>query len=170
MVGRSTGSLDGMAIDHIQHLGKLVGNLQSLEAMLRLFLAAVAKKQQSLGKVGQPDWNLAVGDVVPEDAFTNYDSLGVLISKYNANIANRDKALVVDAAVVSVRDLIAHGRVAADWPDPAHLRILKFEQPSGGSVKVVASELMSDAWFNVNNDLVRAQLRKVHKAYEAQAV
>jgi len=159
-----------MADNHALHLGKLVGNLQSLEALLRVYLLAIAQKQWPPASTGPSYWNLSVGDVVGEDAFTNYDSLGALISKFNADVQPRDATLRVDAAMVSVRDLLVHGRVAADDPDPGRLKIVKFDKPNNGTVKVSACAFMDEAWFNTQNDLASAQLRRVHSAYERFAV
>lgn len=159
-----------MADNHALHLGKLVGNLQSLEALLRVYLLAIAQKQMPPTSAGPSYWNLSVGDVVGEDAFTNYDSLGSLVQKFNADIQLKDVTLVVDSAVVAVRDLLAHGRIAADNPDPVRLKIVKFDKPSSGTVKVVASALMDEAWLKAQNDLVFAQLQHVHTAHQRFAI
>lgn len=155
-----------MADNHASHLGKLVGNLQSLEALLRVYLLNIAHKQTPPMSVGPSYWSLSVGDVVAEDAFTNFDSLGALIGKFNSDVQSRDVTLRVDPAVIPLRDLLAHGRLAADSPDPSRLKIVKFDKPDGGNVKVVASALMDEAWFKAKNDLVIRQLQNVHKAYE----
>jgi len=159
-----------MADNHALHLGKLIGNLQSLEALLRVYLLKIAQRQTPPASAGPSYWSLSVGDVVAEDAFTNYDSLGALIGKFNADVQSRDATLRVDTAVVPVRDLLAHGRMAADSPDPSRLKIVKFDKPTGGSVKVVASALMDEVWFKAKNDLVFTQLQHVHNAYERFAV
>ena len=108
-----------MAVNHALHLGKLFGNLQSLEALLRVYVLAIARKQKPPVSVGPSYWNLSVGDIIGEDAFTNYDSLGALVGKFNADVQPRDAALRVDSTVASLRDLLAHGRIAADNPDPS---------------------------------------------------
>lgn len=159
-----------MADNHALHLGKLVGNLQSLEALLRFYLLKIAQKQTPPASAGPSYWRMSVGDVVPEDAFTNYDSLGALINKFNADVQSRDATLCIDSSVVSVRDLLAHGRMASDSPDPSRLKIVKFDRPTSGNVKVVAAALMDDAWFKTKNDLVFAQLEHVQAASERFAV
>lgn len=157
-----------MAENHAIHLGKLLGNLQSLEALLRGYLRNIeAKHAPNLGQ--KLYWSLNVGDVVPEDAFTNYDTLGALISRFNADISRRDKSLTIDPSVVETRDLLAHGRVAADNPDPALLRIVKFDRLRDGKVAVVASALMSEAWFAERNTLVLAQMENIYSAINAYA-
>ena len=52
---------------------------------------------------------LAVGQTRPVNAFTNNDSLGALIKKFNALPAvNHDHR--VDESIVDLRDALAHGR------------------------------------------------------------
>ena len=157
-----------MAENHLLHLGKLVGNLQSLEGLLRCYLLNI--DQTPPASKGTLYWNLKTGDVVPEDAFTNYDTLGDLINKYNADVQSRDAGLRVDPSLVSVRDLLAHGRVAAGAPDPSLLKIVKFNRPSDGNVKVVAAALMDETWFKAQNSLVLTQLKHVHAAYKRFAI
>ena len=150
-----------MANDHVLRLGKLLGNLQSLECMLRFYLLKRDKGALSLSY-----WALQVGDEIPSDAFSNYDSLGKMLDKFNVDVASRDAKLKLDPSVVAIRDLLAHGRVAADKEDTSRLRIVKFGLPSGGKVQVVASAVMSDDWFDPNIALVYEQVVKVGKALE----
>ena len=155
-----------MAENHAIHLGKLVGNLQSLEVLLRFYHKKIQAKKDPASVYSSDYWELKVGDAIAEDAFSNYDTLGKLVSKFNSQITSRDHSLVVDPAVIDVRDLLAHGRVSAKAADPAELKIIKFGSPSGGKVAVVASSLMSEAWFETNISLVRAQIEKVANAIE----
>ena len=104
------------------------------------------------------------------NAFTNFDSLGQLIEKYNAAVRVKDQALVVDAAIVTVRDLLAHGRVAADSPDEARLTIVKFSPPLNGTVRVTDSAMMTNQWCQERIDVVRMQIEKVARALETIAV
>jgi len=157
-----------MAKNHVLQLGKLVGNLQSLEALLRLYLLKIGAKSGRRG-FKSSYWTLSPGDEVTEDEFTNYNSLGDLVKKFNTDVASRDPSLAVDHGVVGVRDLLAHGRVAADAEDETRLAILKFDKPSRGKVKVVASALMDDAWFAKNIKLVFQQIERVHTAIERHA-
>ncbi len=158
-----------MAHNHVVQLGKLVGNLQSLEALLRLYLRKISEKTSAAKPTGSSYWDLSIGDTVPEDEFSNFDSLGALVAKFNTDITARDPELLPDPSVVEVRDLIAHGRVAGSATDTATLRIVKFSKPSLGRVTVVASALMDDAWFQVNIDLVFKQIEKVGLALERYA-
>jgi hypothetical protein len=154
-----------MANEHLLRLGKLVGNLQSLECLLRTYLLALARKGVTAAP-GPDYWSLKAGDVVPVNEFTNYDTLGTLIDKYNADIGTRDPSLAIDPKIVEIRDLLAHGRVASCTPDLAELAIVKFDRPSQGAVKVMACARMDDAWFDSSIRLAYELMMKVHAAYE----
>lgn len=104
------------------------------------------------------------------NAFTNFDGLGQLIDKYNVVVRAKDQALEVDTTVVAVRDLLAHGRIAADSPDETRLTIIKFDRPLNGSVRVTDSAMMTNEWCQERIDLVRMQLEKVARALETIAV
>jgi hypothetical protein len=144
-----------MTIDeYAANLGKLVSNLQSLEFALRAYIA----------KMREPHYNpnmpaldsLTVGQLVPENAFTNYDSLGELIGKFNELRPND----AIDLTLVDLRDAIAHGRVSAPVPAP-HFRILKFARPKNGSTTVTFSEGLTSEWFRVQIQKVGTEVRKV---------
>lgn len=151
-------------------LGKLVGNLHSLEVLLRFFLIELDCKGKSSGE-NSDYWILSVGDVVPVDSFSNYDSLEKLIKKYNAHIEKHDPNLLVDEKVVSIRDLLAHGRVAADQPNLGQLKIIKFYEPNkNGSVKVSDCAILSNGWLETKRKFVYCQIEKVCAARKIFAV
>jgi hypothetical protein len=155
-----------MINDHLLRLGKLVGNLQSLECLLRAYLLGIAQKGAGTIPNGTDYWNLRLQDVVPENEFTNYDSLSALIDKYNTDVRARDESLVIGLQIVEVRDLLAHGRVASRTPDLAEMAIVKFDRPSEGNVAVVACARMTDSWFDSNIKLTYELMMKVRAAYE----
>ena len=159
-----------MATDHATQLGKLIGNFQSLETVLRTFLDKMSAATAPRLPQGKTYFGLQIGEEVPVNAFTNFDSLGQLIEKYNAAVRVKDQALVVDAAIVTVRDLLAHGRVAADSPDEARLTIVKFSPPLNGTVRVTDSAMMTNQWCQERIDVVRMQIEKVARALETIAV
>ena len=152
-----------MASNHALLLGKLIGNLQSLEIGIRVFLHRCSDSSSHQTPT-RSHYNLKVGDEVPEDAFTNYDSLGDLIKKYNSIIQSKDPNLVIDISVVQIRDLVAHGRVSAPEPDETKLEIVKFGKPSNGKVIVADCATMTDQWLQEKIDFVRSQLEIVAKA------
>jgi hypothetical protein len=153
-----------MAENHAIHLGKLVGNIQSLESLLRFVLVTTENKRAQGSKRPPSYWNMSAGDVVAEDASTNFDTLGQLIGKFNAIVGAHDAALCIDLAVVGLRDLLAHGRIAADAKDERRIAILKFSKPIDGKVNVEASALMSETWFDAQQALMRVQLGRVETA------
>ena len=159
-----------MATDHATQLGKLIGNFQSLETLLRTFLHRMSAATAARLPEGKTYFGLQVGEEVPVNAFTNFDSLGQLIEKYNAVVQAKAQALVVDATIVAVRDLLAHGRVTADSPDEARLTIIKFSRPLNGVVLVTDSAMMTNQWCQERIDVVRMQIEKVARALETIAV
>ncbi len=92
-----------MADQRSVKLGKLVSNLQSLECLLRVYLLGIAQKGASATS-GPDYWSLKVGVIIGLDEFTNYDSLGTLIEKYNADVGSRDPSLTIDSDIVEIRD------------------------------------------------------------------
>jgi hypothetical protein len=151
-----------MAANHVMYLGKVIGNLHSLEIALRLFLDRLNPGPYL--PAGKSYYQLQAGDSVPENAFTNFDTLGDLVDKYNEAICKKDTALLIDRSVVQLRDLLAHGRVSADAPDETRLAIIKFDRPQNGSVRVTDCAQMTEKWFKDRIDFARAQLEKVEQA------
>jgi len=149
--------------EHPINLGKLLVNFQSLEFALRAFLMnyEVASGHSFLQSINLHGMN--EGDIVPENAFTNYDNLRQLIEKYNNHPRIISSGLTIDAALVDIRDAIAHGRVAGERPLPP-FKLLKFDKPKNKRVKVTFSALMTKEWFSLKIADVQ---RAVFKVYEA---
>jgi len=76
--------------DHCVCLGRLWGNLQSLEVTLRLFLTQA-----------KPSENYII----------SRDTFGTLVKKYNGQLS-KDELYPVDKTVVKVRNALAHGLVS----------------------------------------------------------
>jgi hypothetical protein len=158
-----------MASDHALRLGKLLGNLQSLEVLLRVYLLKVGAGSTAGHVTKKPYWDLVVGEIVDDDEFSNFDTLGQLVEKYNQDIAIREPALAVDTRMIAVRDLLAHGRIAATAEDSTTLKAVKFKKPQGGKAEVSVSVLMDDAWFDTNIACCGAQLVNVSSAIKKYA-
>ena len=79
------------ADDHALGLGRLMGNLQSLEATIRIFLTWT-----------DPSKNHLIGR----------DTFGPLVDKYNDQLEN-DEPYSIDQQVVTIRNALAHGLVFA---------------------------------------------------------
>ncbi len=140
--------------DHALALGRMVGNLQSLEMSLRAFL-------ENHESTTSPNYfRLRVGDQVPVSAFSNYDSLAQLMRKFNSILGSKYSKLLLDLKVADLRDALAHGRVSADRPG-LPLRLLKFDKPRNGQVLVTFSETMDETWLQDQRELVLGELKKV---------
>ena len=147
--------------DHCKLLGRLMGSLQSLEFILRAFL----QKLPSARPIGIPHgtdlYTFPVGTELPESEMTSYDTLGVLIRRFNTEM-DKCGAPAVDVALVDVRDALAHGRVSSSSPDGT-LRLLKFDRPdSQHRVRVAFNQQMTKAWFEDQIGHAKQAILTVH--------
>lgn len=151
--------------EHALALGKLVSNLQSLEFALRAFLVNDEIRAGSSFPQSANLNNMDIDDVVPLNAFTNYDTLGKLIRRYNSNRTISSADLRIDETLADIRDAVAHGRVSASAPS-GHLQLLKFSKPRGNEkhVKVTFSAAMTKEWFGVQIRRARNALLTVNEA------
>ncbi|MVW64227.1 hypothetical protein GPY61_30305 [Massilia sp. NEAU-DD11] len=94
---------------------------------------------------------------------TNFDTLTQLISKYNRAAGSFGWGLV-DMEIVSLRDALAHGRVAYSGDQERHPRLMKFDKPSDGKVRVCYNEEMSADWFNKHIKATKRALDAVEEA------
>lgn len=63
---------------------------------MRLYLLKVGSGAAAGRVIKKPYWDLVVGEAVDDDEFSNYDTLGQLVAKYNQDIAKREPSLSVD--------------------------------------------------------------------------
>ncbi len=141
--------------DHPSLLGRLQGNLQVLELLLRTFLLRHGGRAFS-AKYFHAD----VGDALAEDPFTNADSLAGLVTKFNQVVERADGLSPIDPAVVGLHDALAHGRIAY-LEDGVPARLLQFSEPADGLVSVTFSAVMNRDWFFTQIGLVAHQHDKV---------
>lgn len=147
--------------EHARHLGALVSNFQSLEFVLRLLLQKCPSARPYGVPYGTDIYSYPVGAELPENEVTSYDTLGQLIEKYNAEIANLGLA-PMDETIVEIRDALAHGRVSA--ADPGNeLRLLKFSKPVDGRVRVTFNQALSSDWFTAQKKRVYEAMQSVHQ-------
>ncbi len=151
--------------NYLRDLGKVIGNLQSLELMVRLFLHNVEFNRYGV-PAPEVDLNkIEVGDIVPENYFSNYDSLGDLIKEYNNLLSSRKELeLCVDETIVRLRDALAHGRVLGQQPEPPQ-QLYKFEKPSRSHqvrVEQIANLTESELKRYIHHSF--EQIKKVEKA------
>jgi hypothetical protein len=135
----------GVLEAHALHLGGLVGNLQSLEIMIRFFLSALPAARPTGVAYGIDLFGFSVGTVLDESDITSYESLGELIDRFNEH-ATANKTPAIDSTLVKLRDAIAHGRVSALAPSD-QLRLVKFGPPRDGKVRIEFNEMMTTAWL-----------------------
>jgi hypothetical protein len=152
-------------MEHATQLGKVIGNLLSLEYLLRLYLydRALITPHEPFPK-GFKLEATSVGSGVPHNALTSYDSLKQLIKLYNVYVPAQ---LKLDESLVNLRDAIAHGRVSAPAKD-APLKLMKFSDPRRGPITVVISEELSPEWFGEQVKRTHAAILKVAQAAGAE--
>jgi hypothetical protein len=132
-------------------MGRVVINLQSLEFALRGFLCnSEAPPHNPLPSRAGLD-GLGPGDVVPVNAFTDFDSLGRLIERYNS------------------LDALTHGRISTTDPSK-DLFLVKFDRPIRNTTRVNYAQKVTTEWLKAKIDDVHTELMKVAKvAGESEA-
>ncbi len=151
--------------EHTLNLGKLLVNFHSLELLLRLNLAN-SPGSRPIGLTTDTDiYSLPVGTEIPENDITSYDSLGDLLAKVN-NKLNTQHLPELDRSLIEVRDALAHGRVSAPL-DESTLRLIKFERPRNGVVRVAFNVVMTEAWFAEQTSRIFKAIKQVHAATKA---
>ena len=131
------------------HLGQVVENLQSLEALLRIVL--------SEGR-GPDPFKLQAGQQVPETAMTTWASLRELIRKFNKTVPGEyhlDKDRIVD-----LRDALAHGFTHIKHPG-SPTRLIKFGKPRNGKVPVEIAADMTPEWLAEQRKVTFEAVRRI---------
>lgn len=135
-----------MIDNHATRLGEIVGNLQALEMLLRMFLHKLPGAKPLDVPYGTDIYTLPVGHELPENELTNYDSLGMLVNKFNRAVAENGGKQLISNALVELRDALAHGRISAN--EAYEMSLLKFGKPRNGIVKILYNQIMTEEWFN----------------------
>jgi hypothetical protein len=145
--------------EHVIGLGKIIGNLHSLEFLLRIFLC----------EANGENFEFPIGptETVPETHLTNYMSLGGLITIYNSTLALTEKTFSVDCKIVKVRDAIAHGRLTS-LSTTFPLTLYKFGKPRAGVVITELVEVISEKWLDENRQLILDQMKKIPQCAKAR--
>ncbi|MDD2762409.1 MAG: hypothetical protein PHE83_00385 [Opitutaceae bacterium] len=147
-------------------LGKLVSKFQALEMLIRGFLHKLPKRAALGVPHGTDIWMLPVGTELPISEITDYDSMERLIQRFNLETTRLNLGPIIDVELVSIRDALAHGRVAANAKDPTStMRLLKFSKPFHGRVRITLSEPLNYEWLTQTISRVEATIRVVHSAY-----
>lgn len=154
--------------EHPKQLGKLIGNLLTIEGLARLLLAI--NKAGSLKATRPALPNVTKGDLVDITPISDPESLTSVLKKYNAHIAKNRPDLKVDVpTIVNLRDALAHGRVFG-FGNPQNasstpLRLLKFaKNPQNKKVKVELCEDMTEQWFNENIQILEKASENIRQA------
>ncbi len=145
--------------EHVIGLGKIIGNLHSLELLLRVFLCEANGENL--------EFSASSTGTVRETHLTNFMSLGALIDIYNSTLSPPEKIFSVDRSVVKIRDAIAHGRMtslSATFPLTLH----KFGKPKAGLVPIELMEVISEKWLDENRQLIRDQMEKIPQCAKAR--
>lgn len=90
--------------EHAKCVGAIITNLQTLETVIRIFLAAVNGQSWAMPKTGDLE--------VDENYLTNFRAFGPLIDRYNATLTVEERTqYAVNTSHVRIRDAFAHGRL-----------------------------------------------------------
>ncbi|CAH1905654.1 conserved hypothetical protein [Candidatus Nitrotoga sp. HW29] len=153
--------------NHALNLGKLVGNLHSLEFILRAFLQKLPDARPTGVAWGVDIYLFPIDTELAESELTSFDSLDDLIKKVNKKLSHQKMPAQIDRTLVELRDALAHGRVSTVVEgDP--LRILKFSKPNhDGRVRITYNQVMSEEWFSEQRERVFQSIKIVANAIEA---
>jgi len=136
-------------------LGRLVGNLTSLEILLRSVLHELRHPPHTPLPAGRRLISAQRGEHVPLNALTSWDSLGMLIAAFNQRHA---APVHVDPTITALRDALAHGRRVAN-DESTDFVLLRFGRPNGDDVVVEDRVELTIAWLN-------EQIRRVGDAVD----
>lgn len=145
---------------HALSLGKLVGNLLTLELGARM---AIVKRDARLAAIVQTQLpQVREGEWVEYNPLTNKDDLQQTLERFNKRATDKCKVDIV--RIVRLRDALAHGRAfGVGSPQRGVLRLLKFSRKpdAQGMVQVTMAVDMTDEWFRENIEFLMDALRKV---------
>ena len=147
---------------HAEHLGGIIGNLQTLEFSIRLCLSQ-QPGSPARNRYTDDFRNALVDTLVPESDMSSYASLGQLIKRFNEIFGHLGSQ--IDPTLVDLRDVLAHGRVFAG-PDEDHFRIVKFDKPVNGSARLSFNQVMTEDWFMHSKLRVRDAIQTVMGRFE----
>jgi hypothetical protein len=136
--------MDQTYLDNVTRaLGRLMGNLWSLEWMVRNVLYLQGHAPHTPMPAQRLLLTAEVGDRLPENALTSYHSLAPLLKAFNATAGK-----AIDLDLVTLRDTIAHGRVVARDQEVEHLSLVKFHPPDANGVVVAIRYELTLPWMD----------------------
>lgn len=149
---------------HALRLGKLLGNLQSIEMGARLFLDKADAQRASQIMRSLPE--LKKGDWVEFSPLTSGHDLRQVLERYNKFAS--DCGVEIDR-IIDLRDALAHGRVFGHGPmqTAKSLRLLKFKREmKAEKVQVTMVEDMTEDWFDKTTEFLKDSLEKIRIALD----
>ena len=147
-------------IKYADGIGRILGNLQALEFVIRVFLYETQSSEKTF--YSNLPHLLQKGDITEENALTNYDSLNVLIDKLNSEATrlNVSSEFLLSLETITLRDALIHGRGVQRTPTfPIYL--FKFSKPLKGKVTVEYKEEVTLDWLDIHVKLVLREINKV---------
>lgn len=156
--------------EHPKQLGKLIGNLHTIEELARFWLAINEAGSLEATRPELP--KIKEGDLVDITPLSGPESLKPILEKYNKHIPKNCPDLKVDVdTIVNLRDALAHGRVFG-FGDPQNasltpLRLIKFaKNAKNKKVKVELCADMTDEWFTENIQILEKGLDNMRQALD----
>ena len=141
---------------HARNVGAIVGNLLSLDLLVRVAIEWLEGSGPSLGPFREGAW-------LPRTPVTDPDSLGPMIDRFNALVPDPSDRL--DAGgLVRLRDAIAHGRILAT-EERTPMTLVKYGRNPDreGRIHVETVLVMTDDWFVEQRKFTRAALMRAAK-------
>lgn len=149
---------------HAPLLGKLTGNLLSIEFLARLMIAMqevggdIKKTRPLVTQIQEGEW-------VELTPLSNKEDLRWVLDRYNKCVKHERRELTVDTnKIVFLRDALAHGRQFGIQSTP-HLVLIKFNRKSKDrKVQVDLRVDMTKEWLNEQVAMLIEAISKVTKA------
>lgn len=139
--------------DYANELGRLVGNLASLELAIRLVLYTIDTPEER--KLPHGKMTFPPGTQAPLNWFTSWHPLGALIAKYNE--LNRSSGTIPED-IKDLRDAFAHGRVFGIGPEPGagEFHLVRSSKPDRDVVTVELDVTLTPQFVRQQSAKVRA--------------
>jgi hypothetical protein len=129
---------------YTSEIGPPFAALQRVELRLRVYLETARSKQRVDLAAYLCSWK--IGELVPENEFTNQQYFSALLSRYNLLAPEN---LKIDKKLNQYRNTIAHGRIFLDPTRADALRLINFSPGPKGSIMVNDCDTLdaTHAWF-----------------------
>jgi hypothetical protein len=146
-------------------LGELWSNFLSLDVCLRTFHVRLPGSAPTGIPYAVDVYSFPVGTEFSESAVADMKFFSSLVVSYNETVVARGLGSPIDAALIELRNALAHGFVSTDRNE-GPMRIIKFGRSRPGFVKITMNETMDLAWFKSQMKRVYDAIQAVHAAAE----